>query len=322
MSTDQNIQTQTALDFVSIGVGCFALALIDGVEILSLLVEKGHFEEKDLNSKNYKNLPAIKSALISLCLCKVLTKKDDRYYLTYLGNQLAANIGLVTMVFDGYGELMAKSVPIALGEVTRPEKLLKGASIALSSIKFGEKEVDPIVIDTLKSLKIKGTICDLGCGSADRLLKIYKATSLPGLGLEVSPEATRIARNLTTNYPFIQIQQADAENLEGVWEEVEVLMQCFMTHDIFPDEKCIQALKNYPKNFPNMKYFIIVDIVAPEENFASHMPAYDYVHGLIDIETRKYARFISLFTTAGYKIVKEKQLDMPNTYLWVLIANP
>lgn len=317
--TDDSVQE--ALNFVSIGVGCFALTLIHSVGIVSSLIENGYFDDEALNDqKKFKNLPAIKSALLSLCLCKVLTKSDNRYFFTDLGLQLINHIGLVTMVFDGYGELMAKGVPIAFNRINHPEKYMKGASIALSSIQFGEK-VDSVVIDVIKKFKLKGTICDLGCGSADRLLKLCKATSLPGLGLDTSNEAIKIAKKAAEKYPTINIEIGDATRLEGVWEDVQVLMQCFMTHDIFPDEQLIQSLSSYRDNFPNLQYFLIVDIVAPEDTLISHMPAFDYVHGLLGIETRKHDRFISLFSKSGYKITKEISIDMPNTYLWVLKPN-
>lgn len=309
---------QCALDFVSTGIGCFALTLIESAGIVSSLIEHGYFDEKQLlNQKEFKNLPAIKSALLALCLSKVLVKNNKRYYFTELGNQLAGHIGLVTMVFNGYAKLMANGIPISQGKVKKPEKYLNGSAIALSSIQFGEK-VDPIVAETIKRLRLKGTICDLGCGSANRLLNLCKMTSLPGLGLDSNNEAIRIAKERTTNYPAISIEKADGANLEGVWEDVQILMQSFMTHDIFPDEKFISSLNGYLKNFPNLKYFLVIDIVAPEDNLASHMPAYDYVHGLLGIETRQHDRFTSLFIKSGYKISQEIAIDMPNTYLWVL----
>jgi hypothetical protein len=317
----QSDPAQEALNFVSTGVGCFALTLLHSVGIVISLLESGCFSETELKSnKKFKNLPAIKAALLSLCLCNVLTKKENKYFLTSLGKQLVDHIGLVTMVFDGYGELMANGVPIAFDKVKKPEKYLKDAAIALSSIQFGKK-VDPVVAEVIKKLRLKGTICDVGCGSADRLLRLCKETSLPGLGLDSSHEAVAIARKAAEPYQNINIEYANAANLEGVWEDVQLLMQCFMTHDIFPDNQFIESLSSYRKNFPNLKYFLVIDIVAPEDSLESHMPAYDYVHGLLGIETRKHARFTSLFLKAGYKIAKEVSIDMPNTYLWVLTPN-
>lgn len=314
----QSDSAQGALRFVSTGVGCFALTLVHSVGIVNSLVENGYFSEDELkNNKKFKNLPAIRAALLSLCLCNALTKKEGKYFLTPLGTQLVDHIGLVTMVFDGYGELMAKSVPIAFNKVKKPEKYLNGAAIALSSIQFGAK-VDPVVAEVIKKLRLQGTICDVGCGSADRLLRLCKETSLPGLGLDSSHAAVAIAKKAVENNQKVHIEYANAANLEGVWEDVHLLMQCFMTHDIFPDDQFIESLSAYRKNFPNLKYFLVIDIVAPEDSLESHMPAYDYVHGLLGIETRKHERFTSLFLQAGYKIAKEVPIDMPNTYLWVL----
>jgi hypothetical protein len=314
----QSDLSERVLNFVSTGVGCFALTLVQSVGIVNSLIERGYFHEDDLkNSKKFKNFPAIRAALLSLCLCDLLTKDKEKYFLTTLGKQLVDHIGLVTMVFGGYGELMAKGISIALGKVKKPEKYLKNAVIALSSIQFGEK-VDPILTEVIKKLDLKGTICDVGCGSADRLLRLCKDTSLPGLGLDSSHEAVAIARRAVEPHQNISIEYANAVELEGVWEDVQLLMQCFMTHDIFPDDQFIKSLSAYRKNFPNLRYFIVIDIVAPEDSLESHMPAYDFVHGLLGIETRKYGRFTSLFLQSGYKIAKEICIDMPNTYLWVL----
>lgn len=317
-SCQKNSNSQHALDFISSGIGCFALALIDSVGIVSSLMRDGYFNEEELsNQEKYKKPLAVKSALLSLCLCKVLTKNHGFYSFTELGNQLAKHIGLVTMSFDGYGQLMAKGVPIASGEVHDPDKYSNRSAIALSSIQFREK-VDPIMIGTIKELQLKGTICDLGCGSGELLLKICRDTSLPGLGLDLSEDVVEIAKNKTANFPSISIEKGDATDLQGAWEDVQVLIQTFMTHNIFPDEKFIDSLSAYRRNFPNLKYFLVVDIVAPEDNFASYMPAYDYIHGLLGVETRQYDRFTSLFTKAGYTISKTIAIDMPNTYFWIL----
>lgn len=308
-----------ALEFVSAGVGCFALTLVHSVGIITSLIENGYFSEGELNnSRKFKNLLAIKSALLSLCLCHILTKKDSTYFLTPLGKQLANHIGLVRMAFNGYGELMAKGIPVAFNEIQRREKYQNGAAIALASIQFGEK-ADPVIMDVIKKLRLTGTICDIGCGSADRLLKICQETSLPGLGLDASRKALAIARRATQKHKNIRIEYANAVKLEGVWEDVQLIMQCFMTHNIIPNEQFIKSLSSYRKNFPNLKYFLILDIVAPEDSFESHMPGYDYTLGLLGIETRKYGQFNMLFVKSGYKIVKKITIDMPNTYLWVLM---
>lgn len=309
---------QGALNFISTGVGCFALTLVHRVGIVNSLLENGHFNEEELEDREkFKNLTAIKGALLSLCVCHVLARKGNKYFLTHLGMQLIDHIGLVTILFDGYSEMLAKGVSIAFNQIRQPEKYINGSTVALSSIQFGEK-IDPLVAEVVKELGIEGTLCDIGCGSANRLLKLCQATSLPGLGLESNYEAIAIARRAVEKHPHLHIEYGNAIKLWGVWEEVQLLMQCFMTHDIFPDDQFVESLSSYRKNFPKLEYFLVVDIVAPEDSLKSHMPGYDYVHGLLGIETRKYERFTSLFLQAGYKIIREISAEMPNTYLWVL----
>jgi hypothetical protein len=225
------------------------------------------------------------------------------------------------MLFDGYIPLMAKQLDIAQGKVPNPSKYINGSSVALSSIQFGSDEVDPLVIEVIKGLKPKRTICDLGCGTADRLIKVCQATGLPGLGLDDDSGAFRLAARLTRDNPNISVEKGDVSHLKGIWEDVEILMQSFMLHDINPESEALRMLKSYKDHFPHCKYLIVVDIVAIEDDSSVHMPGFDYVHGLQNIEPRKYQEVVSLFQKAGYKIKKEYQVGMPHTYLWILARN-
>lgn len=306
----------STMDFVSAGIACQAFALIERMGILDVLQTKGHFDLKSLGQ--FKNPPAIKAALNSLKVSGVLEKENSRYILTSFGEQLVQQRGLITMLFDGYGPLMAKQVDIAQGNILKPSKYINGSSVALSSIQFGADEIDPLVIDVIKGLKPKRTICDLGCGTADRLIKVCQATGLPGLGLDDHSGAVRLAARLTRDNPHISVEKGDVSHLKGVWEDVEILMQSFMLHDIVPESEALQTLKSYKDHFPHFKYLLIVDIVAIEDDSLVHMPGFDYIHGLQNIEPRKYQETLSLFQKSGYKIKKEYQVGMPNTYLWLL----
>jgi hypothetical protein len=300
---DHSRETLTAHDFVSIGIACNAFTLIDRKGILDQLLTQGSYDSKAAS-------PAIKAALLSLRLANALIQENSKFYLTNLGHQLAQARGLITMLFEGYGRLMAQQKD----NLASPSKYINGAAIALASIQFGKEHIDPLVVETIHNLKPRRTICDLGCGTADRLVKVCQTLQVPGLGLDNHPEALKLFKN----HPLISIEQADVSHLKGVWEDVEILMQSFMAHDIAVDDDCIAMLKSYTQHFPNFKYLIIVDIVAPEDDSSSHMPGFDYIHGLQGIETRKYNHMISLFEKAGYQIVQEHHTGMPNTYLWLL----
>ena len=114
------------------------------------------------------------------------------------------------------------------------------------------------------------------------------------------------------------LEQADVAHLKGVWEDVEIIMQSVMIHDIADEAECIKMLQSYSTHFPNFKYLLIVDVVAAEDGSSSYMPGFDYVHGLQGVEPRKYQENIALFQKAGYRIEREYPVGLPNTFLWLL----
>ena len=59
-------------------------------------------------------------------------------------------------------------------------------ALALASIDFGINNLDPLILDVFRAIKPKGTICDLGCGTGERLVQICKTLNSPGLGIEKS----------------------------------------------------------------------------------------------------------------------------------------
>ena len=98
-------------------------------------------------------------------------------------------------------------------------------------------------------------------------------------------------------------------------------MQYFVLHDITPASRCISVLQNYQTHFPNFRYFLYVDIVFSLNK--EHMPGFDYIHGLQNIQTRSYEETIDLFAKASLTIYKERKIEkLPNTYLWILGPAP
>jgi hypothetical protein len=305
-----------SLSFIASGIACHALNLIDRAGILQTIQNQGSFDVRALNdSKFFKHPAAIKAALLSLANAGVMEKEGNTYSLTSLGQNLCNRIGLIRMLYDGYGELMAHSSNIALGKVKKPEHFMNHKAIAEASIQFGE-ELDHQLIDVVQKLRPKGTICDLGCGTGDKLLKICNATGKPGLGIDIDDDAFTTAKELSSS---ISLEKGDVTALEGIWEDIDIVLQTFVTHDFNPEEKCISSLASYKKNFPHMKYLIVVDIVAPDDRSSTFMPGYDYVHGLLGIEIRSFEKTTSLFTRAGYEVFKELPVaSLPNTFIWVL----
>jgi len=310
-----------AMSFISAGIACNALVTLFNSRILSTLKSNKKFSLKELRGTKYKNLPLLKSALISLEQADILVSINDEYHLTKLGHKLSSKkkIALIQMLFEGYGKLISHQVELTLETCKFDHNYINYNAIAEASINFGEESIDPLVIDIIKKLEIIGTICDLGCGCGTRLIKICKQLKIPGLGFEINNKAVSECRKKAKEMLNFEVHKCDITNLQGIWEDVTILMQSFVLHDIASQDRCISIFSSYKQTFPNMKYFLSIDIISPSKDHPLHMPGFDYVHGLQGITTRNYQETIDLFTKAGYSIFKEYPInEMPNTFLWIL----
>lgn len=304
------------IDFINAGVGCNCLVALSEAGFLNKILESNQLDDKKI--ENCANSICIQSAVLTLEKCGVFIRYEDCYKLTEFGRRLIEYIGMITIFFDGYAGLVANQAEIVKSEKPKDiNKLVKWTSVSESSIKISEQMLDPIILKEMEGLDFSGTICDLGCGHGTILSKVCKQTGHKGLGFESHLETIQQAREQV--YFEVQIELADITNLQGVWDDVAVLMQAFVFHDFNPDIKCIEIMNSYLKNFPNLKYFFYSDIVTSSSDKPELFPGFDYVHGLLGIKTRTYEQTIEMFSKSNYKIYKEIPImDLPNTFLWIL----
>lgn len=308
------------IEFVAAGIACNALTVLDSVGLLQDLVNKGVIEEEEFRGNQlYANPILIQSAIKSLCASKILKKTGSFFRLTTFGKNLVKQLGMINLLYDSYSGLFAMQTKLAHDKSIPFHKAIDFKSMALASDQIAsDLLLDPILINLFNQIKVSGTICDLGCGSGERLSNLCKELNVPGLGIEYCSESLKLAQNRFGDLP-IQFEVGDVSELKGVWKDVQIVMQSFMTHDLFPASKCAPILKSYQLNFPNMKYLVILDVVSNDYSSEHHTPGFDYVHGLQGIETYNYGRVIEVYLQAGYEVENEFKIPiLPNAYLWQL----
>ncbi len=307
------------LTFTVIGLACHAICLIERAGILKILKNRD-FRSSQL--KNYRNPHLVKAALATLVGAKVLLLKDDIYALTDLGESLARNMGTIMIPFIGYRKLLAKQFELLQHPRAWKEFDIDYPAIALASIEFGLSDLDPVLMDIFKSLKPKGTICDLGCGTGEKLVRICKTLKVSGLGIEKSSQVIKKSKKFTRGCPQVEIIKGDIFNLRGVCEDIEIAMISQVYHDIHSLNQCVKFLNSLSDHFPRLRCLIIADIVSLSESLPSIMPGFDYVHGLQGVTPRSYEETIETFTKADFKVFKEVAVpNMPNTFIWVIKQN-
>ena len=303
------------VEFVAIGLSCHGLCLLQRIGVLKKIKNTGSIHLSDIES--YNNTALIRSVFLTLTEAKVTQVKNKHYYLTELGEHLLENIGAIMLPFVGYQKLLSKQFQLVdspqewnLGDIDFPE-------VAAASTQFGKNNFNPALLKTINLLSPKRTICDLGCGSGAKLAEICKATKSQGLGIEQSFDTVKAAKQMLQKNSDLEIIQGDILSLDGIWEEVEIVMTSFVYHDI-PTKKTGTFLLSLKKHFPRFRYIIIADIVSPSEDIKSIMPGFDYVHGLQNMSPRHYKATLQTFTDADFRVVQEIYVpNMPNTYIWV-----
>lgn len=305
-------------EFINIGLGCHALCLLYEAGALSKLDKKLGISFKDLLNGS-ENPSLLRGALNTLVGANVLKVKDQKLYLTKLGVSLVENLGAFLIPFKGYNQLFSKQYELLHKPKNWNDSEIDYQAIAEASINFGIHDLDPILIELVKELHPKGTICDLGCGTAEKLTKICIAVQTSGLGFEKDPKVVDESEGFTQNTPHIEVVEADITNLNGIWEDVELGMISAVLHDIEPDEKCLSFLNSLKDHFPRMQCLIVVDLVSMSEKVPTVMPGFDYVHGLQGVSPRTYEETMNLFTKSQFSIRTELAVPhMPNMFIWVL----
>lgn len=308
-------------EFTSIGLGCHALCLLDNAGVLSELDKRNGTSLQYLISKA-KNPSLIRGALATLAGANVLKIQDHKIYLTDLGVTLVENIGIISLPFKGYNQLLAKQYQLLHHPEQWSDTEIDYQAIAESSISFGIHYLDPILIELIEELHPKGTICDLGCGTAEKLTRICKKFHISGLGFERDPKVVAESKEYTKNFPNIEVVEADITKLKGVWEDVELGMISAVLHDLEPESECISFLNSLSDHFPRMQSLVVVDIVSMSEGAPSVFPGFDYVHGLQGVSPRTYEETLHVFNKSHFSLRKEIPVPyMPNMFIWVLEKN-
>lgn len=312
---DQRVKPVTALEFLNIGLACHAICLLEDIGALSKLSE-GETLERLLESVN--NPALMHAALVTLIESEIIKLYQKKLVLTKFGKSIVSNIGTLQLPFRGYHKLLGKQYELIQKPEDWSDKEIDYRAIALSSINFGEKYLDPLLIDLFKYLHPKGTICDLGCGTGEKLVKICEATKTNGLGIEKDPKVIEKSKQFTEN-SSVEIIRGDISRLRGVWEDVEVGLISFVLHDLNPAKSCARFLRSLRRHFPRMRCLIVVDIVTFSEETNSIMPGFDYVHGLQGVLPRNRQESLDVFSEASYVLRQEMKVEkMPNTLVWVL----
>jgi hypothetical protein len=304
---------EKVIEFISAGVACNCIVMLEELGIASLIKKTGFFSCKQIKTTN--NPECIRSAFLTLVSCGVVKRQEAGFFLTNFGEELFRCRGLITIFFNGYSSLLKEQTKLALD--TNYNVSVNKLQIAKASNLIAQEMIDPLLVDIFSELQFEGTICDLGCGLGSTLTKLCEVTNCPGLGFEISREIVTQASLEAKKNVCIECQ--DITKLEGAWEDIVILLQCHVFHDFIVGGQAEKLLDSYLQVFPNMKYFYYIDTVTPSESETKIFPGFDYIHGLQGIRTPTLEETLELFNNSQFSLNQQILIPgLPNTYLWIL----
>ncbi len=309
------------LDFLSKGLSCHALCLLKSSGILDIMLTGKKIQEKSLQL--YNNPSLIRAALATLTSVEVVVFDGGEYYLTPLGKNLGNHIGSIVLPLVGYRNLLANQYHLLNHPASWMDSDIDFSAIAASSVDFGLDDLDPLILRIFQQIQPKGTLCDLGCGTAKKLIEICTQLGIQGLGIEKDPSVIKANEEFAKKNSFVEIIKGDITHLHEVWEDVTVAMMNMVFHDLTPKTSCMRFLQSLRRHFPRLQYLLIADMVSMSEDCPSIMPGFDYVHGLQGITPRNYQETRKVFADAGCSVIDETAVpNMPNTFVWVVAPSP
>ncbi len=300
------------------------LGLLDELESNDYLDMTDFIDKRDLHADSL-------AALVDVLAQRDIVDATDIPKL-YRGRSFAdvfAAKGFFYWLTRGCGELLS-----TVGDITSNNQRvgrfihrdLRAVGIACRDL--GTNFFDPPFFDLLEDLKFDA-VADLGCGSAERLVRIAESRpEIRCVGVDISPTVISLAAEALDESGLaqrIKLVEADARVLSARPDFVDVnLVTCFlMGHDFWPRPQCVESLRSIRNAFPNATNFILCDTyrsqAAAMTSPTIFTPGFEFVHAVMGQYLPTLDEWHGVFAEGGWQVAEQRDIPVPaNTAMFVL----
>ena len=172
------------------------------------------------------------------------------------------------------------------------------------SMERGHRPVGEQAIEEMR-VPDDGRVLDVGCGSgwATRLLA-RQATRGEVIGIDISDEMIRIARESTSDVPNVEFQVASAESLP--FDEAR-FTHAFSMESLYYYDDVLAALQEIHRVLATEGLFVtVVDL------YQENAPSHHWIETLqVPVHLLSIAQYHSLFRQAGFANVRDERIHDP-----------
>jgi hypothetical protein len=192
--------------------------------------------------------------------------------------------------------------------------------IAIAGRDYGARFVEGEFRRTLAAFPFH-TVCDLGCGSADRLIRLLRDhPEARGIGVELHPGTVALAREAVERSGLaarLRIVEADIARVEPDpgFAQVDLLLAFFNGHDLWPRERCRAALDRIHAAFPAARRFLLCDTWRSDLEAAAEPPTFtlgfELTHAAMGQYVPSAPEWRELFAETSWRLAGEHPIGIP-----------
>jgi SAM-dependent methyltransferase len=299
----------------------FEIGLLDELECKGVVHISSHCHNADLH------VPTVEGIFRALACFNIVELSSDQTSVTRgpIFSDVYREKGYFFWLIRGYGFLLQNLADLA-SNANRPSgndssfvrRSLK--HIALAGRDYGAQLVDPI-FEKIINERPFSVACDLGCGTAERLIKIVESRpEAQGIGIDTNQDVIAVAENAVGAKSLdrrVMLMVGDIKDLAPLPEfgEVDLLFSFFLGHDLWPREMCKRVLERLHTIFPRAQRFLFCDTyrsdVTPSPFIPTFTLGFELTHAVMGQYIPSETEWLSLFQEAGWTCFAKEEIDIP-----------
>ncbi|MEV6558535.1 class I SAM-dependent methyltransferase [Nocardia sp. NPDC051756] len=194
------------------------------------------------------------------------------------------------------------------------------AAIAVACRDINKNFFDPVFSAVMAPLEFT-KVADLGCGSAERLIKVLGwHPTATGLGIDIAGGALRLAQEsvdaagLSYRVSLIQ-DDATAPRPHPEFTDVDLLTCFLMGHDMWPRDECVASLRKLRAAFPNVKRLLLGDTARttslPDTDIPVFTLGFEVAHRMMGVYLPTLEEWSGVFAEGGWRLIRQHLVPLP-----------
>lgn len=213
----------------------------------------------------------------------------NAYRLTDLGQEICRDKGYLVWLVGGYGEPLRRIGALTTGAARYGQEYVRdGEWVAGGAALLGRADVVPYAMDLLAGIQFRHML-DIGCGNARFLLLACERFGVTGVGVDLSPEACRLAERAVVAAGMserVQIALGDAADLRKIprLAETDLVVTFFLLHEILAAgrDALVRYLSDLAGYLPAGAHLLIAEVEPPRPDGPTRFtPEFTYVHAMM-----------------------------------------